>query len=85
VKRRDPFEDLESVRTGMANPTDIRARAVSAIERYAERSDHWALNDEAAENATRMVEKTGAKFGTAVARQMLSPARRSTWPRSSST
>jgi HK97 family phage major capsid protein len=70
-QRRDPFEDLDSVRSGMANPTDIRARAVSAIERYAERSDHWSLNSEAAENATRMVEKTGAKFGTAVARQML--------------
>jgi HK97 family phage major capsid protein len=68
---RDPFEDLESVRSGMAPPSDVRARAVTAIERFAERRDHWALDSDAAENATRMVEKMGAKFGTAVARQML--------------
>jgi HK97 family phage major capsid protein len=69
--KRDPFEDLESVRTGVAAPSDVRARAISAIEKYAERSDHWALDAEAAQNATRMVEKTGKAFGTAVARQML--------------
>jgi len=68
---RDPFEDLESVRTGMTSPSDVRARAVTAIERYAKRSDHWALDDSGAEAATRLVEKSGAKFGTAVARQML--------------
>jgi HK97 family phage major capsid protein len=68
---RDPFEDLESVRTGMASPGDVRARAVSAIEKYAARSDHWALDEEGAKHATALVEKTGAKFGTAVARQML--------------
>ncbi len=68
---RDPFEDLESVRTGMTNPSDIRARALKAIDRYAKRSDHWALDDSGAEQATKLVEKTGAKFGTAVARQML--------------
>jgi HK97 family phage major capsid protein len=68
---RDPFENLDSVRTGMTSPTDVRARAVTAIERYAERSDHWALDDEGAKHATRLVEKTGARFGTAVARQML--------------
>jgi HK97 family phage major capsid protein len=68
---KDPFEDLESVRTGLANPNDIRARAVSAIEKYAQRSDHWALDDEGAKHATALVEKTGKAFGTAVARQML--------------
>jgi HK97 family phage major capsid protein len=69
--RRDPFADLESVRSGLASPSDIRARACSAIEQFAERSDKWSLDGEGAENATRMIQKTGAQFGTAVARQML--------------
>lgn len=69
--KRDPFEDLDSVRTGVVPPSDIRARAVSAIEQYASRSDHWALSHDGAEQATRMVEKMGKPFGTAVARQML--------------
>jgi HK97 family phage major capsid protein len=68
---RDPFEDLESVRTGMTSPSEVRSRAVTAIEKYAKRSDHWALDDAGAEAATRLVEKSGAQFGTAVARQML--------------
>jgi HK97 family phage major capsid protein len=69
--RRDPYADLESVRAGMTNPSEVRARAVTAIEQFTERSDHWGLGHDAAENATRMVQKMGAKFGTAVARQML--------------
>lgn len=68
---RDPFEDLESVRTGMASPADVRARAITAIEKYAARNDHWALDDDGAKQATKLVEKTGKAFGTAVARQML--------------
>ena len=71
TSRKDPFADLDSVRTGIAAPTEVRSRAVSAIEQYSKRSDHWALNHDGAENATRMVEKMGTKFGTAVARQML--------------
>jgi len=69
---QDPFDDLESVRNGLMNPSDVRSRAVTAIERYASRTDHWALSDEGAENATRLVERFGKKFGTEVARQMLS-------------
>jgi HK97 family phage major capsid protein len=69
--KQDPYDNLEAVRTGMAPPSDVRARAVAAIEQYSKRHDHWALEGDAAENATRLVEKTGAKFGTAVARQML--------------
>lgn len=68
---RDPFEDLESVRTGLTSPAEIRARAVLAIERYAERSDHWGLPHDGAEQATKLVEKFGKRFGTEVARQML--------------
>jgi hypothetical protein len=69
--RGDPVADLDAVRTGMVTPTEVRSRAVTAIEQYAPRSDHWALDSDGAEQATRLVEKTGAPFGTAVARQML--------------
>jgi HK97 family phage major capsid protein len=70
-KGLDPFADLDSVRTGMVAPSDVRARALTAIERFSERSDHWGLNDDGAEQATNLVQKMGTKFGTAVARQML--------------
>jgi HK97 family phage major capsid protein len=69
--KRDPYADLESVRSGMATPSDMRARAVTAIEQFAERADKWGLDHDAAENATRMIQKSGAQFGTAIARQML--------------
>ncbi len=69
---RDPFEDLESVRTGITPAADVRARAMTAIEKYAARSDNWGLDSDAAEQATKLVEKGGKAFGTAVARQMLS-------------
>jgi HK97 family phage major capsid protein len=69
--RRDPFADLDSVRSGLASPADLRARAVTAIEQFSKRADHWALEDDAAQQSTRLVEKTGAKFGTAAARHML--------------
>jgi HK97 family phage major capsid protein len=69
--KRDPFEDLDSVRTGILPQSEVRARAIAAIEQYASRSDHWALSHDGAEQATKLVEKTGKPFGTAVARQML--------------
>jgi HK97 family phage major capsid protein len=68
---RSPFENLDAVRTGVADASDIRARAVGAIEEYANRTDHWALDSDAAEQATKLVQRTGQKFGTVVARQML--------------
>lgn len=72
VKRnQDPYADMDSVRTGLVQPGDLRARALSAIEQYAERSDHWQLMHDGAEQATRMVEKMGQKFGTAIARHIL--------------
>jgi HK97 family phage major capsid protein len=69
--KMDPFADLDSVRQGTASPTDIRARAATAIERFAERTDQWGLDHDGAEQATKLVQRGGAKFGTAVARQML--------------
>jgi hypothetical protein len=69
--KRDPFSDLDSVRTGITAAAEVRARAIGAIELYANRSDHWALNSDGAEQATKLVEKMGQRFGTAVARHML--------------
>jgi HK97 family phage major capsid protein len=68
---KDPFDDLDSVRSGLTQPSEVRARAKAAIEQYANRSDHWALDHDGAERATWLVERTGAKFGTEAARQIL--------------
>jgi HK97 family phage major capsid protein len=69
--RRDPFEDLDQVRSGIVPASDVRARALTAIEQYAARTDTWGLAQAEAEEATRKVEALGKPFGTAVARQML--------------
>lgn len=68
---KNPFENLEEARNGVMMASEVRSRALSAIEQYATRSDHWALGQDGAEQATRLVEKKGKVFGTAVARQML--------------
>jgi HK97 family phage major capsid protein len=69
--KRDPYADLDSVRTQVLPPQEIRSRALTAIDQYHGRTDHWALPDDAATEAARKVEKMGTRFGTAVARQML--------------
>lgn len=70
--KRDPFTDLDSVRKGLTAPSEIRGRALDAIEQYSARHDKWTLDHDGAENAARLVERGGEAFGTAVARQMLS-------------
>jgi len=68
---RNPFDDLDSVRSRLMAPGEVRSRAAQAVEMYAQRSDHWALAGDAAENTTNLIQRTGAEFGTAVARQVL--------------
>lgn len=70
-EKRDPFEDLESVRQMITPASEIRARAANAIEMYAERTDMWSLDHDAAEEATRKIQKLGKGYSTTVARQML--------------
>lgn len=69
--RRNPFADLDSVRSHMLPVSEVRARAAEAIEQYAKRSDHWALDDDGAESATNLIYKRGALFGKAVSEQIL--------------
>jgi HK97 family phage major capsid protein len=69
--KRDPFANLEQARNGVMPDTEVRNRAKDVVEMYAARSDHWGLAQEGAEQATRLIEKGGVAFGTAVARQML--------------
>jgi HK97 family phage major capsid protein len=71
TRKSDPFDDMDSVRTGRVQPADTRARALTAIENYAKRNDTWGLEDDGAENATHLVEKGSEPFRNAVARQML--------------
>jgi HK97 family phage major capsid protein len=69
--KRDPFADLDSVRTHMLPPSEVRSRAAAAIEQYAGRQDHWALDHDAAEHATELIYKRGKMFGAALAEQIL--------------
>jgi len=69
--KRDPFADLDSVRTHMVSPSEVRGRADLAIEQYAKRSDHWQLDDDAAQHVTQMIHKRGKQFGAALAEQIL--------------
>jgi HK97 family phage major capsid protein len=69
--RRDPFADLDSVRTHLVSPTELRGRADLAIEAFAKRQDHWQLTDDAAEHVTELVHKRGKRFGAALAEQLL--------------
>lgn len=68
---RDPFENLDAVRSHAMQPSEVRSRAASAIEQYAARDDHWALDAEAAEHVTELIHKRGKKFGAALAEQIL--------------
>jgi HK97 family phage major capsid protein len=69
--RRDPFADLDAVRSHMLPTSEVRARAASAVEAYATRSDHWQLGDEGAEHVTQLIYKRGAAFGKALSEQVL--------------
>jgi hypothetical protein len=70
-QKRDPFADLDSVRTHMMPINEVRSRAASAVEAYASRDDHWALDDDAAENVTELIYKRGKNFGKAISEQIL--------------
>lgn len=53
--RRDPFEDMESVRTNMLPASEVRSRAVEAIE-WVSRSQWVDFPDEHAERATQLAQ-----------------------------
>jgi hypothetical protein len=53
--KRDPFADLDSVRTHMHPASEVRARALAAIEQYANRSGPLGAVHDAAEHATKLV------------------------------
>lgn len=63
-QRRDPFADLAQVRTGMVPVSDLRARALTAIEQAPD-----YVPDDQREQATRLVER-GDRHGR-IARHML--------------
>lgn len=69
--RRDPFADLDSVRQHLLPVTEVRSRAMFAVEQYHERQDHWSIDDDAAANIADLVQKRGKNFGKAVSEQIL--------------
>jgi HK97 family phage major capsid protein len=68
---KDPFADLDQVRQHMMPMSEVRARAAGAVEAYAARDDHWALDHDAAENVTELIYKRGKNFGKAISEQIL--------------
>lgn len=69
--KRNPFADLDSVRSHMLPANEVRGRAALAVEQYAKRSDHWALTDDGAQAATDLIYKRGGAFGKAISEQIL--------------
>lgn len=72
VKRYvDPFAGMDEVRLGLTSDTEVRGRAMAAVELYHTRSDGYQITDEAASQCENLIKKGGRLFGTNVARQML--------------
>lgn len=67
----DPFADLDGVRNGLVSPSQVRSRALAAVDQFAKRADVYGLSTDAANEVTQKLEKNGKVFGTNFARQML--------------
>jgi len=65
----DPYADLDSVRAGLVAPSQVRGRALAAIEQFSKRSDVYGLSGDAAEEVTKKLEKSGKMFSDNFARQ----------------
>jgi HK97 family phage major capsid protein len=66
--RHDPFDSMDAVRGGLIRSTELRERALDAIEGVAKRQ---MLDHGAAENATRLVQQGGYVPGNNIARHIL--------------
>lgn len=65
---RNPYEDLEAVRSHLVRTPELRGRALDAIEGEVQRGN---LADDGAETATRMVQANPGKLGRGVAEHIL--------------
>jgi HK97 family phage major capsid protein len=68
---KDPFDALPQIRQGLIRAPELRARAMFAVEKFVKRDDQWGLDEERAGNVQRLVERSGIKFGAAVAEHIL--------------
>lgn len=71
MRRVNPFDDLDGIRSGLISPPQVRSRAEAAVEQFSKRNDIWGLSDDGADEVTRKIRKLGEKFGTAFSRQIL--------------
>lgn len=69
--RRDPYADMESVRSHILPVREAQNRALDVIEAYANRDDHWALDSDGAEHASRLVTRNGQRFGKSLSEQII--------------
>jgi hypothetical protein len=65
---RDPYQDLDAVRSHIVRTPELRGRAFDAIEQEARRAN---LTQEYAENATRMIQENSGKPGRGIAEHIL--------------
>lgn len=68
--KRDPFDDMEALRTNLMRPTEVRSRAQDAIE-WVNRSQWVEFPDDYAERATQLVNQLDQKAGTGIAKHIL--------------
>lgn len=71
MRRVNPFDDMDGIRSGLISPPQVRSRAAAAVEQFSKRNDVWGLESSGAEEVTRKIHKLGEKFGTAFSRQIL--------------
>jgi hypothetical protein len=65
---RDPYQDLDAVRSHIVRTPELRGRAFDAIELEAKRAN---LAQEYAENATRMIQENSGRPGRGIAEHIL--------------
>ncbi len=68
--KRDPFDDMEAVRTNLMRPKEMRERALDAIE-WVSRSQWVDFPDGYAERASQLVGQLDQKVGTGIAKHIL--------------
>ncbi len=69
---RNPYEDLDAVRTHIVRTPELRGRALDAIELEAKRSSgDFAFDQEEAEAATQLIQRNGGSTGRGIAEHIL--------------
>jgi HK97 family phage major capsid protein len=70
--QRNPYEDLDAVRSGTIRTPELRGRALDAIEMEARRSSgDFPFGGDEAENVTQLIQRNAGKTGRGIAEHIL--------------